>query len=941
MDFPPFLFLDVETTGFRPETAEIIEIALAVWHNGTVTDRYSSLVNPLIPIPFEVTQLTGITDEMVQSAPTFPQIMRDVRLFIEERTIVGHNVGFDMSFLQYHNVARYNPTLDTLTLSSILYPQLGRYDLASLVMSLALPSDALYHRAAADVEHTMRLFDCLWQRVQELPFPILEEIVEHGLALSWKNLLIFQQAYQKRLTEKPIGSYQRSRPTEKLFSPPKIQGETLSAEEDPQKITPLQVELIADLLKQGSNFSRAFPAFEPRPQQVEMLSHVANAFNAQSHLIVEAGTGTGKSLAYLLPSAFWATQNNRRVVISTNTINLQDQLILKDIPTLQALLPFPLRVAVRKGKSNYLCSRLFQQLRHRHPRDEDEMVVLARLLLWLSQTETGDVNEITMRTVGERQAWRQLSGENAVCSQQQCSQERCPLHFARRRAEVAHLVVVNHALLLSDVANQGHILPPFDELIIDEAHHFEDAVTTGLSFETDQPSFKQALAMIADPKNSPVAHLLKQLDELPAMMRPTLEQEVEKSQRWAEIALGYLEQFFAGLGYFSADYLKGSAEYAQTVRLTPQLYQHPFFADLLLSWENLAKPLEQTIKALFTLAKLIEELSMTEHPLKEGEESRVALSALCKELDQLHQGVNNILHSSNDKEICWIGFWRERLSLHSAPLHVGELVQKHIFESKSSVILTSATLRTAPHGQQSKANFDYLQSRLNAQEVPTVAVGSPFDYKRSTLIYLCSDIPEPNQPGYQRYVEQAIVDVAKTLGGRTLVLFTSNRHLRDSSKGVFAQLKEAGIQLLAQIDGSSRHLLTAQFARPNARAVLFGTKSFWEGVDVPGPALECVIIVKLPFDVPTDPVIDARSETFTNPFMEYALPEAVLRFRQGFGRLIRRSTDEGMVIILDKRVLTKRYGEIFLQSLPECTLLRQRTERLPEIVMRWQKRERA
>jgi DNA polymerase-3 subunit epsilon/ATP-dependent DNA helicase DinG len=294
----------------------------------------------------------------------------------------------------------------------------------------------------------------------------------------------------------------------------------------------------------------------------------------------------------------------------------------------------------------------------------------------------------------------------------------------------------------------------------------------------------------------------------------------------------------------------------------------------------------------------------------------------------------------NAEMIYWAEQYKDNISLHAAPLHVGPLVDKHIFQSKETVVLTSATLRTAGYGG-TESTFNYLRERLHAHEADELAVGSPFDYKNSTLLYLVTDIPEPNQPGYQRTLEQAIIDTAVTLGGRTLVLFTANNHLNQTAAAIDSQLARHNITTLAQGSGASRQQLLEQFRREGGRNVLLGTRSFWEGVDVPGPALTALLIAKLPFDVPTDPIFAARSETYENPFFEYSIPEAVLRFRQGFGRLIRRGSDEGIVICLDKRLLTKRYGELFLEALPACTVVRQRADRIEELVGRWMARDRS
>jgi DNA polymerase-3 subunit epsilon/ATP-dependent DNA helicase DinG len=293
------------------------------------------------------------------------------------------------------------------------------------------------------------------------------------------------------------------------------------------------------------------------------------------------------------------------------------------------------------------------------------------------------------------------------------------------------------------------------------------------------------------------------------------------------------------------------------------------------------------------------------------------------------------LVNPSENVIYWAEVFKGRISLHAAPLRIGPLVEEHIFNKKETVVMTSATLRTAAMSRYGEPSFDYLKERLHAQHAEEVSVGSPFDYEASTLVYLPTDIPEPNQPGYQRCVEQAVIDIATALEGRTMALFTSYSQLQKTARSIAQPLTASGLTVLAQLEGSSRQQILTQFRQEDSKAVLLGTRSFWEGVDIPGPALQAVVIVRIPFDVPTDPVFAARSETFENPFFEYSIPETVLRFRQGFGRLIRRQDDEGIVVVLDKRILTKRYGQSFLEALPGCTVLRQRLDRLGELSLRW------
>jgi len=327
--------------------------------------------------------------------------------------------------------------------------------------------------------------------------------------------------------------------------------------------------------------------------------------------------------------------------------------------------------------------------------------------------------------------------------------------------------------------------------------------------------------------------------------------------------------------------------------------------------------------------------------IEEVDELRAALLSNGRSLEETRANLDQIIIDPQEGMIYWVEIFKERISLHAAPLHIGPLVQAHIFEALETVVLTSATLRTAnPGSWDSEPTFDYIRERLHAYEVGELAVDTPFDYKNTTLLYLPTDMPEPNQPGYQRFVEEAIVDVALALNGRTLALFTSYGQLNQTAKAIEPLLSDRGITTLVQSSGSSRQQLLEQFKRPHSHSVLLGTRSFWEGIDVPGEALQAVMLVKLPFDVPSDPIFAARSETFENSFFEYSIPEAVLRFRQGFGRLIRRTTDEGVVVILDKRVLSKRYGQMFLDALPECMVLRQRTGRVGELTLRWLNRER-
>lgn len=935
-----YVSIDIETTGLNPVRDSIIEVAAITFEEANILDEFSSLVNPERDIPDYITNITGITDEMVADAPTMFSIRSRLRPKLASHVLVGHNIEFDLSFLREERLALGNHRVDTVTLATILYPEAGRFNLEYLAIYLNLPSlgEEQTHRALDDAELTIELFLALKEKALTLEFSQLEEIVEAGRRLGWSETIFFEDvlAEKGRMLFENGDQSPRGQKLARLYWPDKIDGRSPTPKERPDRIDP---ELVSSIIRPGGNFDQAFADFEYRPQQVEMLETVVEAFNYGAHLMVEAGTGTGKSMAYLIPAAFWASENGRRVVISTNTINLQDQLVQKDIPELLRLLPLDIRAAVRKGRSNYLCTRLFQQMRHTGPSNDDEMALYARILQWLPRSKTGDVAELTLRTPGERIAWTRMNGESASCTQDHCAAENCPLHVARRQAEVAHIVVVNHALLLSDLANNSHILPEFYDLVVDEAHHLESAVTGGLSFRADKRFLETVLDEVTKPRAGIISDLLKRVkDSLPPELSQQFETIVAGMRQEAHFAQERLDEFFAILRHFFADAVNNRSQFAQQVRITPAVRVQPGYDEVEMAWDNFNKILSSVVDGFIKMSQGLREAG-EQFDIAEVEDLQLALSSNGRSLEETRANLDGIIIEPKDEMIYWIEIFKERISLHAAPLHVGPLVEENIFQAKETVVLTSATLRTAGPEAPDEPNFAYMRNRINAFDVDELAVGSPFNYKNNTLLYLVTDIPEPNQPGYQRYLESAIIDVATAIGGRTMVLFTSYGQLNQTAKAIEGPLAKIGITTLAQRQGSSRQQLLEQFKRPGSKSVLLGTRSFWEGVDVPGDALQAVLIAKIPFDVPSDPIFAARSETFESSFFEYSIPEAVLRFRQGFGRLNRRGSDEGVVIVLDKRILTKRYGQLFIDALPECTVLRQKVTRVGELTVRWLNRE--
>jgi DNA polymerase-3 subunit epsilon/ATP-dependent DNA helicase DinG len=853
---------------------------------------------------------------------------------------VGHNVSFDLAFLHSHDLPLSNLALDTFELASILLPHAARYSLTKLGEMLGLEKRGS-HRALDDAQATVELFAALLEHASELPLATLQEINRLAGSLDWPLKEVFADL-ERGLARTAFHGSIGQQLAAQLGSREEMLGPLFAPEQDDEELVlaarprAMDVDELAVMLQTGGVFAQHFPGFEYRAQQVEMLNAVGMAFNERQHLMVEAGTGTGKSIAYLLPAIRFAHLNGERVVVSTNTINLQDQLFLKDVPDLQKLLPIEFRAAVLKGRSNYLCQRRLAGLRQVGVSSADEMRMLAKVMVWVPSTQTGERGELFMPNRLEQALWGKVSAESETCTLDRCRfRERgnCFFYRARRAAERAHLVIVNHALLLSDVAMENRVLPEYRYLIVDEAHHLEASVTRQLSFQADQRAVERILNELARPVG--IKRYTGFLGEIltrcrgviPPQEWAALEGHVHRLQRQIEGALTNLYAFFNVLCDFLREHSPKRGEYDLRLRITSGLRVQPDWGDVEITWDNLSTQLHGIVNDLGHLSGGLQELEGFDIPDLEGMAQDCA--GYHARLKTLREEINACIAEPSSAAIYWAQLSARdgRVTLHAAPLHVGDLVQRHLFHPKDSVILTSATLTT-------DSRFDYIRERLSAWEADELAVGSPFDYKTSTLLYLPTDIPEPNQPYYQKTVEQALTALCQATEGRTLVLFTSYYQLRSTARAITRPLSDEGIIVYQQGAGISRAQLLENF-RTTPKAVLMGTRSFWEGVDVVGAALSVLVLARLPFSVPDDPIFATRAETFDNPFAEYAIPETILRFRQGFGRLIRTKTDRGVVVILDKRLLTKSYGPMFLNSLPECTMVRASLPKLPGAAKRW------
>ncbi|TVR19100.1 MAG: DEAD/DEAH box helicase [Anaerolineaceae bacterium] len=909
--------LDLETTGLDVKNDHIIEVGAVRIKDGEIIAEFSTMINPGVSIPSKVTHLTGIRQEDINGAPSIDSALPQIAAFVGDAPVIAHNVAFDMGFLQQrHGILRNNVSIDTYDLAAILLPTAPRYNLNSLTSHFDIDLEHA-HRALDDARATALLYWALWKELTTLPATVLDQIIALSDGLSWGTAITFKAAQEDqaitRQAAKPSGIHEYAQ------------------DEIDQNIAPsvgvLDLSDVSHYIGENGIFHERITGFQHRGQQLVMAQAITSALAHNQHLIVEAGTGTGKSIGYLLPAILWAVETGERVVISTNTINLQEQLINDTIPQLRDALGIPFTARVMKGRGNYISPKRLQMALRRRGTSILEARTLAKLLVWQLQPNSGDKGEVNLRG-SEHGVWAMVSADDGS-SDSACDggDFDTPFCRARRAAENANILIVNHALLIADARSQNKVLPPYQYLIIDEAHQLESAITYGLSGRIDANELNHQLTFLGDTSRGLLRDVLNtvraEADHKEAIKLEAFVQSI--SEAVGDMA-AHIHALFRQIGKFLKSMRGDRNEFVMLVRIDQSYRNKPAFGTIQVTWRNLSEYFTVLISALERLRKFLNKMTGSAAVTAHISDINMSVERLKKSVDLL----DHLIQDPQANEIYWMSFPQgaESPTAHCAPLHVGKLMREYIWDEKSSVILTSATLKTHD-------DFQFIQSRLEAEAVPTLDVGSPFDYQQSTLIFIPRDVPEPTDRNkYQQAVEKSIIELAAALNGRVMVLFTSYSQLRQTAQAITPRLTLGDITVYNQSDGTSRHALLEGF-KADERAVLLGTKSFWEGVDIPGDDLSALIITRLPFSVPTDPIFSARAETYSNPFDEYNLPDAVLMFRQGFGRLIRRQTDRGVIVVMDGRIRTKRYGASFIDALPDCTIEDAELSKLGEIASHW------
>lgn len=713
----------------------------------------------------------------------------------------------------------------------------------------------------------------------------------------------------------------------------------------PKDATPLDAAALARFFSPGGRMASLMPQFEVRPQQARMMEAAARAFNRDGITVVEAPTGVGKTVAYLVPAILWALTNKERVVISTRTINLQEQIVFKDIPLLRRALDVPFHACLVKGRSNYICwrklSRAFSEATLFD--DEDVRNQLYTIGEWVEKTTDGSKSDLPMSP--PRELWEQVCSEADTCAMGRCpDQKRCFVSKARREVAKADLIVANHHILFSDVALKKEagdftalaVLPAFKRLIFDEAHSIEDSATEYLGVSATRA---QAIATLGRFQRMEMGRERGLLPLLRARLVKDCPQfsvrDFEEVQVLLDLhLLPALDECRASLTTAFSVLRSLTAEQCGQIgrdikwRLTPRVLQNP---ELRETHAVYVIPAVESCRRFVQLCMRLNERLSDIQPMPNQPESPIATELLqLRAFARRIEAVANVLAEGTSEElqentVRWIEIDsknEQTVRVVRCPLDVGPPLAEWVYEHLSTVVMTSATLAV-------EREFDYLFKRLGLGRVlpgriETLALDSPFNFERQALLGIATDLPEPSDRNFLEASVEGVRRALRASRGHAFVLFTSFYALDYTHARLADELREAGITPLRQ-GQTNRTQLLDQF-RGDLSSVLFGTDSFWEGVDVAGESLRCVILPKLPFRVPTEPVLEARAEAIEaaggNAFTEYSVPQAVIKFRQGFGRLIRRRTDRGVIVVLDRRIVSKFYGRVFLRSLPEVRIVR-------------------
>ncbi|MFF2887554.1 ATP-dependent DNA helicase DinG [Paenibacillus sp. NPDC057967] len=944
-----YAVLDLETTGHSAED-DILQVGLVIVSDELdIVKTYSSFVKPRIPIPAFITGLTGITEEMVKDAPELNEVLLELIPLLDDAVLVAHNVGFDAGFLNNAlDRCGYMPftgrRLDTIELLRIFYPSITTYQLGAVAEQFGIDNHQ-HHQADSDAMATALIFMETVEKLRSMPLLTVQRL--SALIDESKDLHWFLKWNEKRIEQDTVfdmGDYDFYR----QFA---LKAKEWSEEKPPREDEPsgegvLDGLSFEDYLSEvKSRFQNKFERYEERESQVIMFREVYEALSQDKHLLIEAGTGTGKSLGYLIPALYYSLQSKSKIVVSTHTINLQEQLRQRDLPLLGEVLPFPFKASIFKGRGNYLCLRKFEGKLNAQDMVApiEDPITAAQMVVWLGETETGDQEELNFGSRGS-DFWSTVASDADSCLNRACPWfKRCYYHRAKHESSLADVCITNHSMLFTDVQADHRLLPTYNHLIIDEAHHVEEVAGKHLGMNVHYFTLVQAIVRLYRDNRSGLLPTLRlrlqqEGDDHVTAWTETIDTIIPVFQEIKEHWDKLFEMFYA----FASTASDSVSDNGALVKRLSSGQLPAGWEEVLAVENNVHVELTRVIK---TAEKMMNDIKDRADDLS-IQASLTDLNGALRDLAGVKDELRLITKLEDAQYVYWLeastAYRHRSLQLYAAPVDVSSQLQKYFFDAKDSIVMTSATLTV-------QKSFQYAEEQLGLEgyekqgKLKTVLLPSPFNYREQALVVIPRDFPVLKGASVDdTYLDKLIgslADTAVETKGRMLVLFTSYKMLKQVYDPLKLKLDEAGIQLLGQgIDSSNRTKLTRRFLQ-QPESVLLGTSSFWEGVDIPGEGLVCLAIVRLPFQPPNHPLVEAKSELLQrqkqNPFMKLSIPQAVIRFKQGFGRLVRTAHDKGIVIIYDTRVIDTFYGKHFLYSLPGPKIETMHTNQMVPRMQQW------
>lgn len=961
--------LDTETTGFSFHHDELTQIAAARMENGEITGWFNTFVNPGKPIPDDVQYLTNIHDEDVADAPTPDEALAQLVEFVGDAKVIAHNAEFDRTFTTKHPSGYpllTNQWIDSLDLARIALPRMKSHRLIDLVKAFGAPVST--HRADDDVAATCAIYRILLAAIASMPSALVCEIADLTTPDQWSTQIVFEhfaqqyrEQHQLELAEREaidvgtctedaassekvlatgtamsaptftnvnfsLRTMRKDRVTNAIGKP-KLDADDIAADPERQLVFPQPADIEA-AFSQAGLVGCLYEDFEPRAEQLEMAQAVRNAFATSENLMVEAGTGVGKSMAYLVPSVLTSLDNNIGVGVATKTNALLDQLVYHELPALrQALSELnpafgKLEFVSLKGFSHYPCLRKIDRIgkdgvgmREVAGKEISQAPAYAALLSYIEQSDYDDLDSLKID-------YRTLPRRSITTTSRECLRRKCPfygntcfVHGSRRKAEAANIVVTNHSLFFCDQAADGGLLPPLRYWVLDEAHGAENEARRAFSVELDAEEINRLVGQIGETDSS--RNLFnraerkveqKLIGENCTLFYGLSNKAKLASAEYAQVAKEFCAHI-KDLLYFDANKRNKSYDVVE-LWINSEIRSSDTFQALVELGTQLENRAEKVITACQDLVGFLEDIEGAAEVQRE-----IALVAM--ELKDQINAVNTILTNPQDAYAyaAKLNKKKDRQSdvLEALLLNVGATLNEKLFAHTHSVVLASATLTV----NQSFKPFEEALG-LNSGEFSTASsclVDSSYDFDNQMTVYVVQDIPEPNAPQYLAALQELLTGVHLAQNGSMLTLFTNRKEMEACFDVVQPKLKAEDLRLVCQKWGVSVKGLRDDFIK-DEHLSLFALKSFWEGFDAPGSTLKGVVIPKLPFAKPSDPLSCERAARDDQAWRHFVLPAAVLETKQAAGRLIRKSTDTGILILADNRLVTKGYGKTFLRSLP-------------------------